>query len=180
MVKVCARCLEEKEESDYTIRKQKTRTYLMAYCKPCYASWARERRVLNPSSHRTARKKHYLANKQRILQKKREVYSASPEGHLQRTRLWKEANKPHINWYQAGYRSRKKQAMPKWANKFFIEEIYQLAFLRSRILSIEFEVDHIVPLNSPIVCGLHNEFNLRIITARDNQVKGNRYWPDMP
>ena len=41
-------------------------------------------------------------------------------------------------------------------------------------------VDHIVPLNSPIVCGLHNEFNLQIIPPATNYHKSNNYWPDMP
>ena len=40
-------------------------------------------------------------------------------------------------------------------------------------------VDHIVPLNHPYVSGLHNEFNLRVITALENAKKSNKYWPDM-
>lgn len=35
-------------------------------------------------------------------------------------------------------------------------------------------VDHIYPLNSPIVCGLHVEDNLRLLFAGDNIAKGNR------
>lgn len=41
-------------------------------------------------------------------------------------------------------------------------------------------VDHIVPIKSQIVCGLHNEFNLQVIPSRDNRAKSNRYWPHMP
>ena len=42
------------------------------------------------------------------------------------------------------------------------------------------EVDHIVPINHPLVCGLHTEDNLQIVTANYNHFKSNYFWPDMP
>ena len=71
-------------------------------------------------------------------------------------------------------------AMPPWANSFFISEIYDLARLRTRLTGVAWEVDHIVPLRNPLVCGLHVEHNLRAIPKMQNKTKGNRYWPDMP
>jgi hypothetical protein len=60
------------------------------------------------------------------------------------------------------------------------KEAYDLVTLRNNLTGVKWQVDHIVPLISKLVCGLHNEFNLRVITAMENNVKGNRYWPDMP
>jgi 5-methylcytosine-specific restriction endonuclease McrA len=38
-------------------------------------------------------------------------------------------------------------------------------------------VDHIVPLNHPLVCGLHNIFNLQMLPLVDNIKKRNRWTP---
>lgn len=59
-------------------------------------------------------------------------------------------------------------------------EAYALKHLRKAATGIEWDVDHIVPLQSKIVCGFHNEFNLAVITAKENNAKRNYYWPNMP
>lgn len=67
-----------------------------------------------------------------------------------------------------------KRALPKWADSAAIRTFYEAAY----VLSLE--VDHIVPLRSPLVCGLHVEHNLQLLTRQENAAKGNRWRPDMP
>lgn len=63
----------------------------------------------------------------------------------------------------------------------FIEmEAHEIAQMRLAVTGEKWEVDHIVPLQSKLVCGLHNEFNLQVITQRENSSKRNYRWPDMP
>lgn len=94
-----------------------------------------------------------------------------------------ESNKRHANRVKANNSARRavsKKATPTWANKFFLGEAYDLAKLRTAATGIDWHVDHIVPLRSKLVCGLHNEFNIQVVPAHYNRRKGNRYWPDMP
>lgn len=72
------------------------------------------------------------------------------------------------------------QAIPKWADLVKIAEIYSERDKRSKVEGIDYEVDHIVPLKSKRVCGLHTVDNLRIITYEENNRKRNWFWPNMP
>jgi 5-methylcytosine-specific restriction endonuclease McrA len=64
-----------------------------------------------------------------------------------------------------------------WANKFFMDEIYHLAKLRTKLLGTSWVVDHIIPISNPLVSGLHNEFNLQVITRKANLEKSNSFEP---
>lgn len=68
-----------------------------------------------------------------------------------------------------------KQATPKWACIFFIEEAYELAQLRSKMFNFQWEVDHMVPIKNELVCGLHVEHNLQVVPAVWNKRKSNKW-----
>ena len=64
--------------------------------------------------------------------------------------------------------------MPAWADRRKIETIYAIADFLTARTGIEHEVDHVFPLKGKMSCGLHVETNLRVVTALENQRKGNR------
>ena len=66
------------------------------------------------------------------------------------------------------------KATPAWANRAAVNAFYREAARLTRETGIAHEVDHIVPLRSRLVCGLHCEANLQILTSTANRQKGNR------
>lgn len=68
----------------------------------------------------------------------------------------------------------KLQATPAWADLGAIEAKYEEARNRSLETGVRHHVDHIVPLKSSVVCGLHVHWNLQVLPAVENLSKGNR------
>lgn len=78
-------------------------------------------------------------------------------------------------------RARERRATPAWVNRDALRVIYEARDEMNRAAGrVEYAVDHIVPLDGKLVCGLHVPHNLRIITKLENERKGWMTWPDMP
>jgi hypothetical protein len=76
-------------------------------------------------------------------------------------------------------RAAKLQASVAWADKDKMAVFYEAAQRLTELTGTVYHVDHIVPLVSDKVCGLHNEFNLQVLPGVENLRKHNRHWPDM-
>lgn len=74
----------------------------------------------------------------------------------------------------AAQRMRRK-CIPPWADREEIRLFYAIAYYLTLETGIEYEVDHIIPVNNPRVCGLHVPENLRVITRVENMRKGNKF-----
>jgi len=137
----------------------------------------------------------YAANKEKIKKRDAERYKKNSDAIKVRVAAWRRDNTEadraaKLAWQQknlekacaasAKRRAVSQKATPQWANEFFIQEMYDLARRRSASTNISWHVDHIVPLKHELVCGLHCENNLQVVTAKFNMQKQNHFWPDMP
>lgn len=81
--------------------------------------------------------------------------------------------KRSIRYYKKLY-----AAWPDWcAEHPDFKKIYDEAKQR-RKAGENVQVDHIVPICSEMVCGLHVPWNMQILSTRANLSKGNHTWPD--
>lgn len=149
----------------------------------------------HPDRIREAVKRHYNANKEKENKRARDYYQANAERIRALKVKLRIENKEHRRAYESQYskenkglinakttrrRCAKAQAIPKWVNHEKIAAIYFQCTELTIETGVEHHVDHIVPLRSTIVCGLHWENNLQILTKAENSKKGNRSWPNMP
>lgn len=88
--------------------------------------------------------------------------------------LWRKNNRHIINFHISKYRASVRQATPGWFEKEKVELVYKKAF------ELGMSVDHVVPITSNVVCGLHCWANLQLLDQPLNSGKRNYYWPDMP
>ena len=92
-------------------------------------------------------------------------------------KAWKERN---LLWVRADTKNRRRkhrQATPPWltrAQKSEMRELYKIAITMTKTTGERYVVDHIVPLRSELVCGLHVPWNLRVITQEENLKKSNQ------
>jgi hypothetical protein len=137
---------------------------------------ANKYRLANLDRYKETGAAYYLVNKDHMAAIAAEWYINNREIASQNGKEWRAANPHKVAAKQARRRATLLQATPAWADNLKIDGIYAA----SAQSEIECHVDHIVPLNSKFVCGLHCEANLQILPALENIKKSNRHWPDMP
>jgi hypothetical protein len=113
-------------------------------------------------------KSYYEDNKEVLAEKHKAYYEANKEDAAKRHKAWYEANKPACLASGAKYRATKLNATPLWCEVELIKEFYANR-------PEGYHVDHIVPLQHPLVCGLHCIDNLQYLTAEENLSKSNKF-----
>jgi hypothetical protein len=199
-MKYCSQCSQDKPKSDFYVRVN-LKSGLSCWCKSCSRRKSLEAanrwNVKNPSAARDymqrIRSDPLFVERER--EKGRAAYRSDPERFREKTASWRATNpetskKIRSDWWVKNPGSRnaarmkrhaaKLQATPIWANSQYVKLWYAFAKSESKRFGQLVEVDHIVPLQSDSVCGLHNEHNMQLLFSNANKAKGNRAWPDMP
>src|SRR5271165_3970669 len=154
MVKLCTHCDQEKPVDDFHVGNGKLGR--KSQCILCC------RRHYDPAKAKEARRKHQRQNREECRR---------------RSSLYDKEHKPQRAAREACRRATKLNATPSWLTEEHKKQIELLYIERDRLRSekgIMYHVDHIVPLISDMVCGLHVPWNLQVLSAVDNIKKGNR------
>jgi hypothetical protein len=116
----------------------------------------------------------YTANRNKVIQSA----ATRPAAALREYRnAWKRNNVLQVRADTKARRRKHRVATPKWLTrrqKSEIRQLYQIAMTMTKTTGEQYVVDHIVPLRSEFVCGLHVPWNLRVITREENLAKSNQ------
>jgi hypothetical protein len=121
-----------------------------------------------------AKREYYERNRAEVIARA-QARPLAEKREWQKT--WKNRNQL---WVRADTKARRRKhrlATPKWLTrrqKKEIRQLYQIAMTMTKTTGEKYVVDHIVPLRSEIVCGLHVPWNLRVITHEENLAKSNQ------
>jgi hypothetical protein len=148
-------------------------------CTECMKSdWTVDnlRRSGKPKSDaaKEAGRRYYEKNKDLVLSKANNQPPSSRRGYRN---AWKDRNPELVQASANAWKRRARNAMPKWLTAEHKKQIREM-YLAARRLTIttgtKYVVDHIIPLRSEVVCGLHVPWNLQIMTHNDNCAKSNK------
>lgn len=160
-----------------------------SYCRKChnkasYKSRDKDLKKTQQKAWRDKNKDKIKQHKENYVSKNYDKVRAQDKEYRGRVEVRKARRKYERKYYKANrkkmiaiscaYDSRVRAARPLWQRQKEINAYYKSAKINGM------EVDHIVPISSDLVCGLHCIDNFQLLTRSENASKGNRYWPDMP
>ena len=138
----------------------------------------------NPELEKQRKLKYYYTHRDAVRAQQAEYRNANKEtarkygiayrkANAERCKQWRldfvAKNPEKKRAYVNAYRRRLKQQMPLWANKQKICELYYQASC------LNLTIDHVIPLKGKLVCGLHVENNLQLLSREDNSKKHNMF-----
>lgn len=126
---------------------------------------------------KAAGRRYYEKNKEAVKARA----NARPKDEVnQYRRKHKENNPDYYKSLTSVRKRRHRSATPKWittGQKLAMRQLYLQAMELTKLTGERYVVDHIVPLISDVVCGLHVPWNLRVITQEENLRKSNKLEP---
>lgn len=153
---VCLECVRE----DHRVVAEQRASYFAAYNKS--------------EAGRATKQRYYAKNRDAVIARAQTRPDADKRAYRD---AWKRANKVQVRADTKNRRRKHRLATPTWLTreqKSEMRALYQTAITLTQTTGEAYVVDHIYPLRSEVVCGLHVPWNLRVMTRHENLRKANR------
>lgn len=184
-MKTCYKCGQQKPLDAFSVDRSRP-DGRHSRCRDCRRSHYQENReeaaeasrkyyVENKQHHDELSRAYYHQHRAERAAKMAEWYAKNREAVAKAGKAWREDNHPRKAASRAKQRAIQLSTTPAWADLEMIRSVYEDAARLTEETGIRHEVDHIVPLNSEVVSGLHVEFNLQVITRSQNRSKANKF-----
>lgn len=176
--KDCEKAYQQENKEKIKLRRKQYREKNKEKINKAITAWQRK----NKDKQKVAKKKYLLSEKGKEKNKTyNQKYRKENKDFVSKLKKeWAKINSDRACFYSSNRRASMVNATPDWASKTKILEFYETAKGMSMLTGDWYHVDHIVPLKSKFVCGLHCEQNLQILPRVVNLKKTNLFWPDMP
>lgn len=178
--KVCRTCQKRRVVTKFHLDKSNKDGYAL-HCRDCTSARKRKAYYANPGQ------------RERSIERSRTRWKDNPAGVLEANRQsYQKHRKKRIKRVIAREKQRKKEdpawrtAWGAWKTNKARGRVPAWVDFNADILPIYrqlyeehdprvYVVDHIVPINGVLVCGLHVKENLQILTKKENGAKGNEW-----
>lgn len=182
-MKCCSKCHEVKSIKDFP--KRNSKDGYDYWCYVCHNDYPNRKKASvnyharNREKQRARNKVYYVKNREKIKKQTQQWRSENHDRMISYNKeygKWWRANNKGLVTAAANKRSKRiKRATPPWFEEVEVKELYTKCATLTKITGVKHEVDHDVPIQSELVCGLHCRDNLRIIKASDNRKKWNKH-----
>lgn len=131
----------------------------------------------DPDAARAQAKAWYERNREAVVHRSRTWFRENKDRALANSKAWAEKNKAEVAQYRRNRKRRVLDRTPSWfsdLDRFVLEEAYLLAIHRKLVTGVDWHIDHMIPLYSRSVSGLHCWTNIQVIPAFMNLMKQNK------
>jgi len=195
-MKCCSKCGEEKLLTEYWKQKS-NKDGLYTYCRTCAYKQRREWFNKNRKENLEYHVRYRQENKEKVDAQIAEWHENHPESRLEARRAWKDRNRDRVRKENSEYKRKNRDKGARWAakrranllkvsgysnedlNELVLQEAYTVAKKRTEATGVQYDVDHIIPLQGRNACGFHCWNNVQVIPRMDNLKKGNKLIEDL-